>query len=52
MSIQKEMNLKLIEKFQELKDNYEQEVCWQDKDETGAHTVYGDVFTPFIEKNI
>ena len=46
------MNLKLIEEFPELKDNYEQEVCWQDNDDTGAHTVYGDVFTPFIEKNI
>lgn len=52
MPKQKEMNLKLIERFPELRDSYEKEVSWQDKDDTGAHIVYGDIFTPFIEKNI
>lgn len=23
-------------------------MVWQEGDETGAHTVYGDVFTPYI----
>lgn len=52
MTIQKEMNLELINKFPELKGAYMEEVNWQEGDETGSHTVYGDVFMPYIEYNI
>ena len=48
----KKMNLLLIEKFPQLKTAYDEEVSWQDGDETGAHVVYGDVFVPFIEETI
>lgn len=43
-----ELNKLLIEKFPNLADTYRDEVEWQEGDETGSHTVYGDVFTPYI----
>lgn len=49
---EKEFNLKLIEKFPELKPKYEDEVNWQEGDNTGSHVVYGDVFVPFIIENL
>ena len=52
MLIQKILNLKLIERFPELRNKYKEEVSWQEMDETGSHIVYGDVFTPFIEEKI
>lgn len=48
----KQLNQLLINKFPELKKEYHEEVDWQEGDETGSHVVYGDVFTPYIEKNI
>ncbi|MBR0490513.1 MAG: hypothetical protein IJJ82_00505 [Clostridia bacterium] len=52
MSIQKIMNLMLVEKFPELKDKYEEEISWQEGNETGSHVVYGDIFVPFIKEKI
>lgn len=47
-----ELNRLLIEKFPNLIQEYRDEVDWQEGDETGSHTVYGDVFTPYIVKCI
>lgn len=43
-----ELNKLLLENFPNLKEKYQDEVSWQDGDETGSHIVYGDVFTPYI----
>ena len=48
----KQLNLLLLDKFPELEKEYHDEVDWQEGDETGSHVVYGDVFAPYIEKNI
>ena len=48
----KELNLKLIESFPEVKDVYYEETSWQDGDETGSHVVYADIFVPFIKAQI
>jgi hypothetical protein len=48
----KELNLKLIEFFPEIKDIYFAETSWQDGDETGSHVVYADIFVPFIKTQI
>ena len=48
----KELNLKLIESFPEIKDVYLEETSWQDGDETGSHVVYEDIFVPFIKAQI
>ena len=48
----KELNLKLIDSFPEVKDVYYEETSWQDGDETGLHVVYADVFVPFIKAQI
>ena len=48
----KELNLKLIEAFPEIKDVYFKETSWQDGDETGSHVVYADIFVPFIKAQI
>lgn len=52
MKINKKMNLELISRFPELKEKYIEEKKWQEGDNTGSHIIYGDVFTPFIEKCI
>jgi hypothetical protein len=44
----KKLNLLLIENFPNLFDEYNKEVEWQEGDETGSHTVYGDVLTPYL----
>ena len=48
----KELNLKLIKAFPEIKGVYYEETSWQDGDETGSHVVYADVFVPFIKAQI
>ena len=48
----KELNLKLIESFPEIKDVYFEETSWQDGDETGSHVVYADIFVPFLKEQI
>ena len=48
----KELNLKLVEVFPEIKDSFVRETSWQDGNETGSHIVYADVFVPFIKKQI
>ena len=47
-----ELNKMLIKTFPNLSDIYQEEIEWQEGDETGSHTVYGDVFTPYIRKCI
>ena len=41
-----ELNLYLLKSIPEIKEKYEEETSWQEKDETGSHTVFGNVFTP------
>lgn len=48
----RELNLKILEYFPKLKNAYEDEVSWQEGDETGSHVVYGDVFVPHFEQNL
>jgi len=48
----KEINLLMIEKFPQLQNAYEEEVSWQEGDDTGSHVVYGDIFTYYIESEI
>ena len=44
----KELNLCLLKNIPEIKEKYEEETLWQEKDETGSHTVFGNVFTPYL----
>ena len=48
----KELNLKLIESFPEIKDVYCEETSWQDGDETGSHIVYADICAFYKGTNI
>jgi hypothetical protein len=48
----KELNLLLLKTLPELKHKYEEEVNWQEGDDTGSHVVFGDVFTPYLEDMI
>lgn len=48
----KEFNLRLIEALPEIKDRYDEEVEWQEGDDTGSHVVFGDVLTPYLLENI
>lgn len=48
----KRFKFKIDRKFPELKEKYDEEVNWQEGDNTGSHVVYGDVFTPFIRKKL
>jgi len=45
-----ELNKLLIKSFPELKNAYDEEVSWQEGDDTGSHTVYGDILTPYLSK--
>lgn len=45
----KELNLKLINDFPDLYEVYKSETEWQEGDNTGSHTVYGDVLAPYFE---
>lgn len=44
----KELNLKLLEYLPEIKGKYDEEVSWQEGDDTGSHVVFGDVVFPYI----
>ncbi len=44
----KELNMMLIDEFPELASAYQDEVSWQEGNDTGSHIVYGDVFTPYF----
>jgi hypothetical protein len=46
------LNRMLIEKFPNLQDEYFKEIYWQEGDATGSHTVFGDVFTPYLVDRI
>ena len=43
-----ELNRMFIEKFPNLQGKYIAEVSWQEGDDTGSHTVYGDVLVPYL----
>lgn len=43
-----ELNRLLVNKFPNLIEDYQDEVEWQEEDETCSHIVYEDVFTPYI----
>jgi hypothetical protein len=45
----RELNLKLISAFPELKVKYKKKTEWQEGDETGSHVVYGDILVPILE---
>jgi len=42
----------LVKSFPSLKEKYLDEVSWQEGDDTGSHTVYGDVLTPYLVNSI
>jgi hypothetical protein len=44
----RKLNQLLIENFPNLLDKYNEEIEWQEGDETGSHTVYGDVLAPYL----
>lgn len=44
----KELNKLLVIHLPELKKDYENEIAWQDGDDTGSHVVYGDVLYPYM----
>ncbi len=44
----KELNLQLIKYIPEIKELYDDEVAWQEQDDTGSHIVFGDVLVPYI----
>lgn len=48
----KKLNQLLIIEFPELLDTYQEEIAWQEGNETGSHIIYGDVFYPYIERSI
>ncbi len=45
----KELNLVLVSLLPEIEQLYQDEVSWQEGDDTGAHVVYGDVLVPYIK---
>lgn len=48
----KELNEKLKNAFPEILNMYNEEVSWQEGDDTGSHIVYADVFVPYIKLQI
>ena len=46
----KELNLKLVRAIPGIAPSYQQEVEWQEGDETGSHVVYEDVLAPYIRQ--
>ena len=50
--ISAELNKMLVNKLPNLKERYFDEVNWQEGDETGSHTVYGDVLAPYLTECI
>lgn len=48
----KELNLQLIKYIPEIKELYDDEVVWQEQDDTGSHTVFGDVLVPYTLEKI
>lgn len=44
----RELNIKLIQSLPILKNKYDDEISWQEGDDTGSHTVFGNVLTPYL----
>lgn len=47
-----ELNLKLLEYLPEIESLYNEEVSWQEGNDTGSHIVFEDVLVPYIKKCI
>ena len=45
-----DLNLKLLEYLPEIENLYNEEVSWQDGNDTGSHIVFEDVLVPYIKK--
>ena len=43
-----ELNKLFISKFPNLKEKCNDEVSWQEGDNTGSHVVFGDVLVPYL----
>lgn len=50
--ISAELNKMLVNKLPNLREKYLDEVSWQEGDDTGSHTVYGDVLAPYLTECI
>jgi len=46
----RQLNQLLVSTFPHLKTQYEDEVSWQDGDDTGSHVVYGDLLVPILDQ--
>jgi hypothetical protein len=44
----KDLNMKLISVFPELRQAYMEQTEWQEGDNTGSHVVFGDVLVPIM----
>lgn len=44
----KDLNILLIKFLPEIKSLYDEEVSWQEGDETGSHVVFADILFPYI----
>ena len=47
-----DLNLKLLERFPELKDRFDSEASWQYGIDTGSFIIYEDVFNNYLEENM
>ncbi len=47
-----ELNKLLIQSFPNLKTLYDELVSWQEEDDTGSHSVYGDILAPYLIKSL
>ena len=45
-----DLNQKLLEYLPEIEGPYNEEVSWQEGNNTGSHIVFEDVLTPYIRK--
>ena len=43
-----DLNKMLVTKLPFLAGKYNDEVSWQEGDDTGSHVIYGDVLTPYL----
>jgi hypothetical protein len=50
--VSSELNGLLVSKFPNLQEIYIDNVSWQEGDNTGSHTVYGDVLVPYLNECI
>lgn len=44
----RQLNQLLVTNVPNVRQQYIEEVCWQEGDDTGSHVVFGDVLTPYL----